>query len=77
MTLSPHEFIRTFLMHVLPKGFHRIRHYGLIANGNRSAMIARARESDRGVARERAGRGADRQVGDRAGTDILLLSALR
>jgi len=32
MTLSPHEFIRRFLMHVLPKGFHRIRHYGLFAN---------------------------------------------
>jgi hypothetical protein len=31
-------------MHVLPKGFHRIRHYGLLANGNRAAMIARARE---------------------------------
>jgi hypothetical protein len=44
MTLSPHEFIRRFLMHVLPKGFHRIRHYGLLANGNRAAMIARARE---------------------------------
>jgi hypothetical protein len=44
MTLSPHEFIRRFLMHVLPKGFHRIRHYGLLANGNRSAMIARAWE---------------------------------
>src|SRR5712672_4008253 len=37
MTLSPHEFIRRFLMHVLPKGFHRIRHYGLFANGNRAA----------------------------------------
>jgi hypothetical protein len=44
MTLSPHEFIRRFLMHVLPKGFHRIRHYGLFANGNRAASIARARE---------------------------------
>jgi Putative transposase/Transposase zinc-binding domain len=44
MTLSPHEFIRRFLMHVLPKGFHRIRHYGLFANGNRIANIARARE---------------------------------
>jgi hypothetical protein len=43
MTLSPHEFIRRFLMHVLPKGFHRIRHYGLFANGNRAANIARAR----------------------------------
>ena len=31
-------------MHVLPKGFHRIRHYGLFANGNRAANIARARE---------------------------------
>ena len=36
MTLAPHEFIRRFLMHVLPKGFHRIRHYGLFANGNRA-----------------------------------------
>ncbi|MCP5081090.1 MAG: IS91 family transposase, partial [Alphaproteobacteria bacterium] len=38
------EFIRRFLMHVLPKGFHRIRHYGLLANGNRAANIAWARE---------------------------------
>ena len=44
MTLHPHEFIRRFLMHVLPKGFHRIRHYGLFANGNRTANVARARE---------------------------------
>jgi hypothetical protein len=44
MTLALHEFIRRFLMHVLPKGFHRIRHYGLFANGNRAANIARARE---------------------------------
>jgi hypothetical protein len=44
MTLPTHEFIRRFLMHVLPKGSHRIRHYGLFANGNRSANIARARE---------------------------------
>jgi hypothetical protein len=44
MTLDPHEFIRRVLMHVLPKGFHRIRHYGLFANGNRAANIARARE---------------------------------
>jgi Putative transposase/Transposase zinc-binding domain len=44
MTLHPHEFIRRFLMHVLPKGFHRIRHYGLLANGNRAANIARACE---------------------------------
>jgi putative transposase/transposase-like zinc-binding protein len=44
MTLHPHEFIRRFLMHVLPKGFHRIRHYGLFANGNRADNIARLRE---------------------------------
>jgi len=45
MTLHPHEFIRRFLLHVLPKGFHRIRHYGLFANGNRAANIARLREA--------------------------------
>jgi len=44
MTLAAHEFIRRFLMHVLPKGFHRIRHYGLFASGNRVDNIARARE---------------------------------
>ena len=44
MTLTPFEFIRRFLVHVLPKGFHRIQHSGLFANGNRAANIARARE---------------------------------
>lgn len=44
MTLSIDEFIRRFLVHVLPKGFHRIRHYGLLANSTRKANIARARE---------------------------------
>jgi hypothetical protein len=46
MTLEPGEFIRRFLMHVLPKGFHRIRHYGLLANGTatRAEKLARARE---------------------------------
>ena len=43
MTLAPFEFIRRFLMHVLPKGFHRIRHYGLLANGNRVETLAEAR----------------------------------
>ena len=43
MTLPTHEFIRRFLMHVLPSGFHRIRHYGLLANGGRAENIARAR----------------------------------
>jgi hypothetical protein len=44
MTLAPDEFIRRFLLHVLPKSFHRIRHYGLLASAARKASIARARE---------------------------------
>src|SRR5216683_1194021 len=44
MTLDTHEFIRRFLMHVLPQGFHRIRHYGLLNNAARARNIARARE---------------------------------
>jgi hypothetical protein len=44
MTLAAHEFIRRFLMHILPRGFHRIRHYRLFANTHRVANIARARE---------------------------------
>ncbi|HUB47897.1 MAG TPA: IS91 family transposase [Acetobacteraceae bacterium] len=44
MTLAVDEFIRRFLIHVLPSGFHRIRHYGLFANGGRADNIARARE---------------------------------
>src|SRR5919106_4333744 len=44
MTLPPAEFIRRFLLHVLPKGFHRIRHYGLLAGATRKANLARARE---------------------------------
>ena len=44
MTLGPDEFIRRFLLHVLPRGFHRIRHYGLLAGSARKASLARARE---------------------------------
>ena len=44
MTLAPDEFIRRFLLHVLPKGFHRIRHYGLLASATCKANIARAKE---------------------------------
>jgi hypothetical protein len=44
MTLAADEFIRRFLLHVLPKRFHRIRHYGLLASANRAANIAHARE---------------------------------
>ena len=42
MTLATGEFIRRFLSHVLPKGFHRIRHYGLLANGGRADNVAKA-----------------------------------
>src|SRR6266568_3789516 len=44
MTLATDEFIRRFLIHVLPKGFHRIRHYGLFARPSCADNIARARE---------------------------------
>ena len=44
MTLATDEFIRRFLLHVLPHGFHRIRHYGLLASGGRRDHLARARE---------------------------------
>ena len=43
MTLPPDEFIRRFLQHVLPQGFHRIRHYGLFANASRNDNLTRAR----------------------------------
>jgi hypothetical protein len=44
MTLAADEFMRRFLLHVLPAGFHRIRHYGLLANAGRREHLARARE---------------------------------
>ena len=44
MTLDADEFMRRFLLHVLPSGFHRIRHYGLLANGNRKASLAQVRQ---------------------------------
>ena len=44
MTLRPEEFMRRFLLHVLPSGLRRIRHYGLLANGSRKASLALARE---------------------------------
>jgi hypothetical protein len=43
MTLAADEFIRRFLLHVLPDGFHRIRHYGYLANGQRAAKLAYCR----------------------------------
>jgi len=43
MTLDAMEFLRRFTLHVLPRGFNRIRHYGLLANRNKRALLARAR----------------------------------
>ena len=45
MTLAAHEFIRRFLLHVLPSGFHRIRHYGLFAGAVRASNIERVRQA--------------------------------
>src|SRR5437763_15669174 len=44
MKLASGEFLRRFLIHDLPHGFHRIRHYGLLASGTRADNIAQARE---------------------------------
>ena len=54
MTLSADEFIRRFLLHTVPDGFHRIRHIGFLANGHRTEKLALCRTS--------AGR-ADTQTG--------------
>ena len=43
MTLDAHEFIRRFLLHTLPDGFHWIRHYGFLANGHRAEKLALCR----------------------------------
>jgi hypothetical protein len=50
MTLPAEEFIRRFLLHVLPEGFVRIRHYGLFANRHRAGNLARCRELLTGAA---------------------------
>jgi hypothetical protein len=63
ITLETAEFIRRFLIHVLPKGQHRIRHYGFFGNGNRVANIARIRDLLRAKAPD-----ADRRDEDRAGS---------
>ncbi|MGH8721718.1 MAG: IS91 family transposase, partial [Burkholderiales bacterium] len=43
LALDPLEFLRRFALHVLPRGFNRIRHYGLIANRNKQTLLAQAR----------------------------------
>ncbi len=69
MTLDAAEFIRRFLLHVLPSGFHRIRHYGLIAGAVRAHNIERVRQlltaSTQPRERARRGRQRDRNTSDR------------
>jgi len=65
MTLAADEFIRRVLIHVLPSGFHRIRHYGLLASGSRRANVARARELLAAITQpDRGGGGAQDETGD-------------
>ncbi|MEM9986361.1 MAG: transposase [Bacteroidota bacterium] len=45
MTLAANEFIRRFLMHILPRGFHKIRYYGILATRNQSTKLAQARKA--------------------------------
>src|ERR1044071_2703290 len=63
MALAAFEFIRRFLLHTLPDGFHRIRHYGFLANGHRAAKLAQCRALLGGpeLARPAACSGEDRE----------------
>ena len=58
MTLEPTEFMRRFLLHVLPPGFHRIRHFGFLANGHRAARLALCRQL---LAQSALGRQSERE----------------
>jgi hypothetical protein len=70
MTLATAEFIRRFLIHVLPKGLHRIRHYGLLANTGRAENLARMRELLAVAAP--APEAEDKTAGDQASPDALI-----
>ena len=63
MTIEPAEFMRRFLLHVLPSGFHRIRHFGFLANGHRAARLALCRQL---LAQPAAGRQGERDDDRRA-----------
>jgi hypothetical protein len=65
MTLSPEEFMRRFLLHMLPGGFHRIRHYGLLANGSRRTNLALVRELLHVVPTQGASVSNDEQAAER------------
>ena len=71
MSLKPDEFIRRFLLHALPDGFHRIRHFGYLANGHRTERLALCRAlltNEADADGERKGRAANARAGrdDRA-----------
>jgi hypothetical protein len=59
MTLDAHEFIRRFLLHTLPDAFHRIRHYGFLANGHRAAKLDLCRKLLDAPLQERAAKGLE------------------
>ena len=66
MTLDADEFMRRFLLHVLPSGFHRIRHFGFLANGHRAARLALCRQLlAQPVAGRQGERDDDRRADDR------------
>ena len=79
MTLTADEFIRRFLLHALPDGFHRIRHYGFLANGGRSDHLARCRQlldtRVTGAARERNHAKSDCPVRLLTSPSVLLAAA--
>ena len=81
MTLAPHEFIRRFLLHVLPGGFHRIRHYGFFAKGD-TRLQSRTRPGSTWIpgwpgARRRRAAGGRRAQGRRSSRFRCRLSRLR
>ena len=66
MRLDAHEFLRRFLLHVLPSGFHRIRHYGLLANSGRREHLARVRDLLQVTPANTEPMGADAEASDQA-----------
>ncbi len=72
MTLRPHEFIRRFLIHVLPKGLHRIRHYGLFASGAKAQNLANMRQL-LGAAQPEPDEISSRDDNEAASTDAAVL----
>jgi hypothetical protein len=72
MTLTVDEFMRRFLMHVLPDGFHRIRHYGLLVGAARAETVKRIRQmiADANGTAQAANRADERHAEETAETDI-------